>query len=694
MVVAEWFFRFGQILAPDENFKGDREEGTLDDGRHDQFSIWNVVAPDPNFARSGDDDDAAMKSPVASTSRQTPLSAAHSALLHTPASALPAGSTASTPASMPCAACQEKLCATCRASCCPKEGGTGGALFSPGAMLFSPPPRRPSTRKSEDDSSLLLSPRSSVPADADASTQQRALVAATQLARQITSPQAKQKPVNRVMLKCGNLPKGDGAAAKQMDGLRKDLSKHPSLIHEVSVKAGNDLPDGYTSFLVAASRGNLDALRVIWNLACDGPERFITRDELLLQRTTEGETAYHLAFPGAPYPHDLAGVTPLGAALTSVQTKARENRKHMLELLYRKDDPAIQGNPKPLIERMEMVASLRLTVGMAEIPGKRVYMEDFTISDVSSNGLALFVVADGHDDANLVSEFVARNLVTKMKKRLQGETPLDEDWSLLCTDVCLDVDSLLKKKSSSLSGGSVAVMVTITEKLIIVANVGDSRCILVQTQKADDVDDLSEATKKLSLEGGKDSGDSSLTRYVSIALSRDHKPSVPEEVNRIQNAGFEVLQETHMQGGQPVVYHKIGSGSSKVGFSRSFGDFEFKTNTGLSPEDQAVTAAPEVTLHSRCSEDAFVILACDGVWDVMTNEEVGSFVAKRTEYYKSIASASSMTPVLPIVCDELLDECLTRGSQDNMSVTIVALSNTADAIQAASGARALFSSED
>jgi serine/threonine protein phosphatase PrpC len=70
----------------------------------------------------------------------------------------------------------------------------------------------------------------------------------------------------------------------------------------------------------------------------------------------------------------------------------------------------------------------------------------------------------------------------------------------------------------------------------------------------------------------------------------------------------------------------------------------------------------DIVEYSRNSSAAFVVLACDGIWDVMTNEEVALFVINR------ITSTT-----LENIASQLLDECLRRTSTDNMSVYIIKL---------------------
>uniref|UniRef100_A0A7S2KG14 PPM-type phosphatase domain-containing protein n=2 Tax=Leptocylindrus danicus TaxID=163516 RepID=A0A7S2KG14_9STRA len=100
--------------------------------------------------------------------------------------------------------------------------------------------------------------------------------------------------------------------------------------------------------------------------------------------------------------------------------------------------------------------------------------------------------------------------------------------------------------------------------------------------------------------------------------------------------------------------------------SRAFGDFDYKTNKELPHESQAVIAVPEVKILERSSKDEFIVLACDGVWDVMTNEECAAFVSKE-------CNRDSEPEDLAKMCDDLLRDCFDRGSTDNMSVLVVSL---------------------
>jgi protein phosphatase 2C family protein 2/3 len=58
----------------------------------------------------------------------------------------------------------------------------------------------------------------------------------------------------------------------------------------------------------------------------------------------------------------------------------------------------------------------------------------------------------------------------------------------------------------------------------------------------------------------------------------------------------------------------------ELALSRAFGDHQFKDSANLPAEKQAVTAWPDVSERVRNSTDDFVFVACDGIWDCVSNE--------------------------------------------------------------------------
>lgn len=89
----------------------------------------------------------------------------------------------------------------------------------------------------------------------------------------------------------------------------------------------------------------------------------------------------------------------------------------------------------------------------------------------------------------------------------------------------------------------------------------------------------------------------------AVELSKDHKPTLPLERQRIVAAGH-FVQEERVDGALAI--------------SRALGDWEYK-NPKLAPEKMAVSGVPDVSRTPISGELEFIICACDGIWDCMTS---------------------------------------------------------------------------
>jgi len=365
--------------------------------------------------------------------------------------------------------------------------------------------------------------------------------------------------------------------------------------------------------------------------------------------------------------------------------------------------------------------------GHSEMPGWRVDMEDALLHlyplPPSLNAPArsrqppsvgIFGVFDGHGDAGTISAYVARTV-----PELLLETDLwtayaggSEDLVSMLRTICPVVDERLREaavpgsecgafdatsavsvgvvgstKPPTATGGTTGVIALVGKREVVVGNIGDSRCILIQrnTSSGGGADASKEEAESAPLqeERGKETNASSAAVVIK-PMSYDHKPDLPDEQARIEKAGLEVFVE---ELGEDEVIHKIKRGpNDMIAVSRAFGDFDYKGNADLPPDEQAIVCTPEIMTHVRNpSEDLYLVLACDGVWDVMTNEEVGEFVHSAIGRIYSEKKQSGLGPAtvisetLPTAGDELIYECLRRGSRDNMSVLIVSLTTDLDA---------------
>ena len=173
----------------------------------------------------------------------------------------------------------------------------------------------------------------------------------------------------------------------------------------------------------------------------------------------------------------------------------------------------------------------------------------------------------------------------------------------------LDIDEKLKELPRFVAGdersGSTAIAVIVTKTHVVFANCGDSRALL-------------------SRNGGQ----------IAFATA-DHKPYNDSEKSRIENAG-----------GSVIIQRVNGS----LAVSRALGDFDYKRVAGLPCTEQPVSAEPELTCIERCPDDEFLVLACDGIWDVMSNQEVVDFVRYRLTVHQNLAELTG----------ELLETCLAK----------------------------------
>ena len=68
--------------------------------------------------------------------------------------------------------------------------------------------------------------------------------------------------------------------------------------------------------------------------------------------------------------------------------------------------------------------------------------------------------------------------------------------------------------------------------------------------------------------------------------------------------------------------------NGSLNLSRSLGDFEYKSNASKNYKEQMVTCLPEITKTERSNSDRFIVLACDGIWDCLSNQECVNLLAE------------------------------------------------------------------
>ena len=110
-----------------------------------------------------------------------------------------------------------------------------------------------------------------------------------------------------------------------------------------------------------------------------------------------------------------------------------------------------------------------------------------------------------------------------------------------------------------------------------------------------------------------------------------------------------------------------------LALSRALGDLEYKDRADLGARDQAVTAFPDILIRQRDENDMFIILACDGIWDCLTNE---ACIEKLDEKIKKIESLDRVEELSKPV-EEMFSEILAKyvggdnAGTDNMTAILV-----------------------
>ena len=243
--------------------------------------------------------------------------------------------------------------------------------------------------------------------------------------------------------------------------------------------------------------------------------------------------------------------------------------------------------------------------GYYQNQGRRHYMEDEgkVIENVNGDpNNILFCLFDGHGGGQ-VSKFLQNNFGHYMKKILHSD-----DYNLAFINLFNQIDKDIKKLNCP-SVGSTATIVFIEQqedkRFLYCANIGDSRCVLVKKNKV-------------------------------VRLSYDHRVADQNEKNRIISNGGIIVN---------------GRVYGILMLSRSFGDFLTK--------DYGVIVTPYVTKTELTEDDLYCVIASDGVWDVIKDNDC------------------SILPKMGLETGELSKrivlEALRRKSKDNLSCFVVKL---------------------
>jgi len=333
---------------------------------------------------------------------------------------------------------------------------------------------------------------------------------------------------------------------------------------------------------------------------------------------------------------------------------------------------------KPVTEKQTHTGGNNyLLYGCSSMQGYRISMEDRHnyIADMNKDikdapaeiknflknntdtGLSYFAVYDGHS-GDTCADFLSKNLLRNVLVEEVATNPKLSPETLVKSDDAIKkgfmrTDAEFEKASAGVDDSGTTAVTNLVKRTkdgkieLICANTGDSRAVAYVNGKTE-------------------------------PMSYDHKPTNQTERDRILKADSFV---------------EFGRVNGTLAVSRAFGDLSYKKCTKVAPEAQAVTALPDIKRYVIEPDEyannnwSFLILACDGIWDVMTNEQATHYVLERLEKqrngtYQPSNNAdsefeSNQAPKksgfdLGLICEEMLDHCVkVLDSKDNVSIIIV-----------------------
>ncbi|KAK4493376.1 hypothetical protein RD792_017726, partial [Penstemon davidsonii] len=255
--------------------------------------------------------------------------------------------------------------------------------------------------------------------------------------------------------------------------------------------------------------------------------------------------------------------------------------------------------------------------------GPKQYMEDeYICVDNLSEHLsipnsfpspgAFYGVFDGHGGVDAAS-FTRKNML----KFITEDFDFPNGVKRAVKNAFVKADhALADAKNLDRSSGTTALTAMILGRTLIIANAGDSRAVLGKRGRA-------------------------------IELSKDHKPNCTSEKIRIEKLGG-------------TIYDGYLNGQLSV--ARALGDWHMKGSKG---SKHPLSSEPELEEIVLTEEDEFLIIGCDGLWDVMSSQYAVTIVRKELMMHNDPEKC----------CRELVREALKRNTCDNLTVVVVCFSS-------------------
>ena len=246
--------------------------------------------------------------------------------------------------------------------------------------------------------------------------------------------------------------------------------------------------------------------------------------------------------------------------------------------------------------------------------GWRKRMEDAHINDLDlgpSNNTHIFGVFDGHGGSE-VAKFVANHFTEEFLKnpsylRNDIKKALEENYQKMDNLMLEKEGKKSKEEAAKIKENNKNAQIEMLRQVIDPKEQPDAQISMFTGCTANV---LIVQDKKLFFANAGDSRSVVCKKGQAIPMSTDHKPTIPAELKRIEKAGGWVSD---------------GRVLGNLNLSRGIGDSEYKVDKKLKPEEQILSNFPDVKTDSLSGDIDFIVIACDGIWDCKTNQEVCDF---------------------------------------------------------------------
>lgn len=264
----------------------------------------------------------------------------------------------------------------------------------------------------------------------------------------------------------------------------------------------------------------------------------------------------------------------------------------------------------------------------------------------------LFGVFDGHGSFGHSVSSIIKNRIKSTISSLKPSTSLNDLKDFLYYSINLANQTVLASPINTKDSGSTLCMLAISGNNLACANIGDSRCILI-----------SRKVGEVGMEDGvKDCQEN--CKWEIFQMSKDHKPSDKEEAERVVKCGG-IVDKDPFNNNETEGILRVWSKNSKVpglAMTRSIGDTWLKK--------LGVTSDPEILTKELNAQDKFIILASDGLWDMISEQDCAEIVNH------TISEGNHAKLASQALVEEATKRWKSKGNNiDDISVIVILLNN-------------------